>query len=166
MREVASSLANAARPSDVIIVVPEWYAASFDHYCTKPVEEIEYPNPGRGGMVDFSHVFERVSDDRPVALLGERIRRARAEGRRIWLITARNYLRRVSLLELAHAKKYRESPIMSIHRAGQIRDSLRASFGEPDTSLFLRDGPLLYGEVLPFLYGAGQPASAGLSLKH
>jgi len=159
VRDVALDVSRRSTPTDLVIIVPEWYAASFNHYFVTAIEQIDYPNDGRGGMVDFSHVFERVADPEPIARLAVRIRDARGSGRRVWLITGRNYLRPVNPNDLARAALYRQSPILSAYRAQQIQHDLRAEFGEPDTTGFVHGNRPRYDDVLAYLYKPPPPTA-------
>lgn len=164
VREVASAIARKDRPSDMVILVPEWYAASFNHYFPPSVEQIDYPHAGRSGAVDFADVYKRVADPAPVVFLRGRIDEARRQGKRVWLVTGRSYVRSIDARDFAAATRYRQSPMLSAMRVGQIQHYLQSRYGAPDTSSFIGGRKPRYDEILAYLYSpvAAGPIPAGL----
>lgn len=164
-REVAAEVGRLVLPSDLVIIAPEWYAASFNHYFLPSATQIDYPHPGRGGLVDFSDVFTRVSDPKPLALIREAIDKASHDGRRVWLISGRHYVNRLTDAEFKEATVLRQAPKFSIIRVQQIRSALQDRFGDPDTSMFIRGRSPRNEDVIPFLYSLKPTASGSHHLK-
>ena len=154
-KEIATLLSSSVRPTDLLIVAPEWYAAAFNHYFTGSVEQIDYPYPGKSEMIDFSHVFERVSDPVPLMRLRAMIEQASKEGRRAWLLTSRDYVRELRNRDVEDATRYRLASAFSIIRVHQINDALTAAFGVADTSYFVKGSTALDDNLVLFLYAAG-----------
>jgi hypothetical protein len=151
-REIASVLSSNVRPNDLLIIAPEWYAAAFNHYFTGSVEQIDYPYPGKSGMIDFSHVFERVSDPAPLARLRATIDDAGRAGRRVWLVTSRDYVRELRASDVEEATRYRLASAFSIIRVHQISDALNGALGAADTSYFVKGAKPLNDDLLVILY--------------
>lgn len=151
-REVAETLKRHVLPSDLVIVAPEWYSTEFNHYFNNNVEQIDFPSPSRVSRVDFSDVFARVSNQRPIEDLKLRIEAARAAGRRVWFVSGRNYVRPVMGYEIADATRHRKWWMFSAIRVFQIRSELEKHYGNPDTTFFLHEFSPRYDELLPFLY--------------
>lgn len=161
VREVAKMLAANTRPTDLVILAPEWYAAGFNHYFAAPVEQIDYPHAGRSGMVDFSDVMKRVADPRPLARLRKQIVDASRAGRRVWVVSGRNYVREISPRDVIDATQHGQWGVFSSIRVHQIRSALNASYGEPDTSYFSKGLKPRYEEIVSYLYSRGAEVPAG-----
>ena len=158
VREVAAEVRSRILPTDLIIQAPEWYAASFNHYFPQTVAQIDFPHAGRSDRIDFANVFARTSNPAPLAYVRQRIAEARREGRRVWLISGRHYVRRLTERDVAEATIFRQAPKFSVIRVQQIRDALRAEYGLPDTSFFIHERTPRDDDVLPFLYA---PVASG-----
>ena len=151
-KAVASRVERSVRPGDLLIVAPEWYAASFNHYFAPSIEQVDFPYGGRSGLIDFANVWSRVSDPAALSLVLDRIAEARSQGRRVWLISARQYLRELDEREEANLEAFRVPALMSVRRVGQIEHALRSTYGKPDTSHFVGGVRARYDELLPYLY--------------
>jgi mannosyltransferase len=149
--QVAAEISSARQESDLLIIAPEWFAPSFNHYFPPSLEQIDYPQDRRSEAVTFDGVRARHADTVALARLRTRIASARNSGRRVWLVTARRYLRFVDerLPHLSEAKKARFASVVQI---GQARDALVAQFGPPDTTHFVRTASPRYDELLPLLF--------------
>jgi hypothetical protein len=159
-RALAASVEARAKPTDMLILLPEWYAPSFNHYFNSALEQVDYPHDGRARLIDFSNVWERTMDVAPLAALEGRIAQARLEGRRIWLVSASQYLGPISERELAAAKAHHQPGPFSVLRVSQVRAMLGAEYGEPDSSLVTQGRKPRYDELRAYLYS---PARAGVS---
>jgi uncharacterized membrane protein len=151
-REVADVLSANIRTGDLLIIAPEWYAASLNHYFSRTVDEIDYPHPGRSGMIDFSHVFERVSDPAPLSRLRDTINKAAVAGRRVWLVTSSDYVRPIRARDVEDATRFHLASAFSIIRVHQIENSLRSAYGPADLSYLIRGTRALNDNLLVFLY--------------
>jgi hypothetical protein len=151
-KEVAGILSANVHPDDLLIIAPEWYAASLDHYFSRPVDEIDYPHPGKSGMIDFSHVFERVSDPAPLARLRDTIAKAAATGRRVWFVTSSDYARSLRPRDVEDATRFHLASAFSVIRVHQIQDALRSAFGPADLSHLTRGPRALNDNLLVYLY--------------
>lgn len=158
-REIAAAVNASLRPGDLLIVAPEWYAAPFNHYFHGRVEQVDFPHPGKAGPADFSHVFERVSDPRPLSRLRRQIDDARTAGRRILVISGRNYVRPISREDVVSATEYHQAALMSVLRVNQIRRYLEEKYGTPD-SIAVTHQRSRYEELVPYVYSAAVSDSA------
>jgi hypothetical protein len=149
--EVAAEISSAARPTDLLIVAPEWYAPSFNHYFAPSLEQVDYPHEGRSGLLRFDGVRARHADTVALARLRRRILAAGISGRRVWLVTARRYLRFVDE-DLPRMSDAQKAKLTSVVRVQQARDALVAQFGAPDTTHFVRTASTRYEELLPLLF--------------
>jgi hypothetical protein len=149
--EVAAEISSARRPTDLLIVAPEWFAPSFNHYFPPSLEQVDYPHEGRSGVLRFDGVRARHADTVALARLRRRISSAGDSGRRVWLVTARRYLRFVDN-DLPRMSDQQRAKLTSVVRVQQARDALVAEFGPPDTTHFVRTAPTRYEELLPLLF--------------
>jgi hypothetical protein len=149
--EVAVRISSAQLPTDLLIVAPEWFAPSFNHYFRPSLEQIDYPHEGRSGALHFDGVRARHADTVALARLRRRISAAGDSGRRVWLVTARRYLRYVDD-ELPRLTEGQKAKLTSVVRVQQARDALVSRFGPPDTTFFVRTAPTRYEELLPLLF--------------
>jgi hypothetical protein len=150
-REVAAAITTNVERSDVMILIPEWYAASFNHYFNARIEQIDFPHENRSGLVDFSNVWARTVDPLSLRFLN-RITMARREGRRIWLVTSRDYEKSVSVSQLAEAYRYHYPRPVSMVRVREIREIIETQYGAPDTSFMTRGRRPLYDDLRPYLF--------------
>jgi hypothetical protein len=125
-------------PADLLIVAPEWYAPSFNHYFKPSIEQIDYPYDSRSGLIDFSHVWQRASDPAPFERIKRRIISARSARRRVWVVTGRNYLRSLTPADIRSAVKHRQPGPISAVRVGQIRAVLDQLYSRADSSFIER----------------------------
>jgi len=151
-KEAAETLSSNIRPNDLVIIAPEWYAASLHHYFDRPVDEIDYPHAGKSGMVDFSHVFERVSDPAPLARLRDTIDKAAVAGRRVWLVTSSDYVRPLRARDVEDATRFHLASAFSVIRVHQIKNALSGAFGPADLGYLDRGPKPLNDDLLLFLY--------------
>ena len=158
-RAVAAEIRASMRDDDLLIVAPEWFAPSFNHYFPPSIEQKDHPFDGRSGPVDFSSERRRTLDPAATQRLENAISAARANGRRVWLVSERKYLRYADdvLPKLSsQAERERYAPVM---RAKEARDLLSHAYGQPDTSHFVHGRVSRYEELLPFLFAPPLPAS-------
>jgi hypothetical protein len=131
-REVAALIQSKVSSGDLLIVSPQWRAPAFNHYFPAGVEQIDFPHQGRSLLLDFTGLRERPRHLAELRLVIDRIGDAKAKKRRVWLVTARQYLTK--------------SPTSEISRV------LNATYGNADTTLFERRRSARYEELLPFLF--------------
>jgi mannosyltransferase len=159
VRDVASRVREAARNDDLLIIAPEWFAPSFNHYFPASIEQYDYPHPGRSGLIDFSNVRERSRDTSALVALRDRIRDARLSNRRTWLISSRRYLDFIDF-ELAGVDEMkRRNSFTSVMRLKDVRDALIENYGSPDTTHFVRGRIYRHDEIVPLLFTPRRPAS-------
>jgi 4-amino-4-deoxy-L-arabinose transferase-like glycosyltransferase len=90
-REMAAAVAAQVRPSDLVVIVPETLASSFNLYFHADNAQIDYPHEGRVGAMPFDHFLERWADPRAMRRVLARLDRAHREDRRVWLIVERHH---------------------------------------------------------------------------
>lgn len=159
-REVAQSVRINVRPDDLMILAPEWYAASFNRYFPASIEQIDYPHTGRTGPLSFAGTRSRRLDTTATARLRETIATARADGRRVWFITGRNYLQYLDEQLPKLMSEGRQFRHTSLFRVKEARDMLLDQFGPPDSSHFVRGAVLRYEDIVPMLFSSHIPARA------
>ena len=140
-REFGPAVAAKTRPSDLVIVVPEWLASSFNRYYKPRVEQIDFPYFGREGAVDFAGIRERTADPAALARLRPIMAEARGTGRRIWLMMESRDLHKITAYDISRAPQPDGLKDAGMIRANQIRNELTALYGQPDTSLVV-PGPI------------------------
>jgi 4-amino-4-deoxy-L-arabinose transferase-like glycosyltransferase len=150
-REVASGVQRDVRPTDLLIIAPEWYAPSFNHYFNADADEIIFPSMTRSSPVDFAHVWDRTIDPRPLSMMQARIRTAGADGRRIWLVVSAD----TTLLreeDLARAYRHKLPKPVSILRRNQIRSFLEGIYGQPRKVVVRSGRPPTQEDLRAYLY--------------
>ncbi len=134
-REFAAVLSAHTQPSDVVIVVPEWLASSFNRYYKVPVEQIDFPYFGREGAVDFAGIIERIANPSAINRLKAVLVDGRKTRRRVWLVMEAREVQNVSARDIARLSTPEGIRYAPAIRANQIRDELTELYGPPDTSL-------------------------------
>jgi mannosyltransferase len=85
-RELAQDLAGKARPSDLIVIAPEFVASSFNRYYAPATQQIDFPAMARIGAMPFDRTAQHFADPAALAEAERRLTAAHAAGRRVWLI--------------------------------------------------------------------------------
>ena len=151
-REAAHLISRNGKATDFILVAPAWYRPSFARYLTAPLELAEFPRSDTGALVDFSNVWERVSDpsemDRTLTLVAK----ARSEGRRVWVITSAHYVRAVSDSEIAQAIRHRHPKPVTVSAVNTIRTAIEQQYGAADSTLLSQKRTPLYDDVRVYRY--------------
>jgi uncharacterized membrane protein len=156
-REVALEINARKRPSDLIVVAPEWFAASFDHYFPPSIEQIDYPFTGRSSLIKFSNLWETRQRSNPLPSLQARLSQARADGRRVWFVSERDYLQDFSTNDLEKAFRHRLPAAYSLSDVRTIRSTLERLYGPPKVTLESREKPV-HDELLGYLFSSSEPA--------
>jgi hypothetical protein len=151
-REFAEVVNRQKQPGDLLIIAPQWYAASFNHYFKPSIEQVDYPNPGRSGAVDFADVWERTVDPRALEQTKALIEDARKHQRRVWALFGPQYLEKVDSALLAQSYRYREAGPLSVFRVNQIYEQLNHLYGPADTSTAIGHGQAIYDKLHLLLY--------------
>ena len=155
-QERARAIARKSKPDDLLILIPEWYAPSFNHYFSAPMEQVDYPHEGRAGLIDFANVWARTIDSAATGDLDSRIAEARGDGRRVWLVSAEQYLRPVTRLDVATAEQHHQpGPLAALH-VQQVRKILREIYGQEDSSLVASNKRPLYDNLRAYLFTPGR----------
>lgn len=154
VRELAASLSEMTRSSDLVIVMPGWLASSFNYYYKMPVEQIDFPESGRLDTFDFARVWDRMAAAETFQSATIRIKRARRDGRRVWLVTDPGYLKPLSEREVEQAEKQREYYVMGLLRLSQIHRLLTQEFGSPRQTLRVSGSPPRYENITALLFGS------------
>jgi uncharacterized membrane protein len=131
-RGVATVVARASQPSDLVIVAREWIAASFNHYYSAPNQQIDFPTFGRQNSGDFADVWARLSDRRALERIDSEIVAAKMARRRVWLILDGRSLDPVSDAVTREALQPGEYIALASVRAKQIQEMLIRQYGTPD----------------------------------
>jgi hypothetical protein len=148
--QAGAVIKSRARETDLLIVIPQWYAPSFNRYFSASLQQIDFPYQGRVGAVSFSDVWKRASDTNPVRWLEKQIYAARADNRRVWLVVSDDYLKAVTVADSLRAYRYREPSIMDMLRAQRIRQVLTTGYGPPDSTV--NRGPTQYENLRVYLF--------------
>lgn len=135
-REIAAAVARHARSDDLLVIVPDWLASSFNYYYRLDNQQIDFPHEGREGAVPFDEYWVRMADPGAMASIRRQLVQARAQERRVWLLMERNVIEggvpvMDTLLQGPHPVSY--GLVVPI-RASQVRGLLITLYGPPDTS--------------------------------
>jgi hypothetical protein len=151
-RELARIVSENSKQSDLLIVAPGWIASSFNRYYASATEQIDFPHFGRQGAFDYAKIRDRTASDSAFGCVQQRIEEAQSAGRRVWFITERGLVHEFSPGGL---ERTLESPSyfdVGVARANQIRESLTARYGQPDTSIAVRSRLVPIERLRAFLF--------------
>ena len=159
-REAAREIRNYMMVSDLLVLAPEWFAPSFNHYFPPSIEQVDFPHTTRSGLIDFSEVWERATDSEKLAHLESRLDNASAAGRRVWLVSEVRYLGGVTTDALRQAEMQKNPAAYAILRTGQIRDLLNGLYGPPDSIGLAGASRPLYDNLKVYLYSRDASAKS------
>lgn len=151
-RELAVAVAARTEPSDLLIVIPEWLASSFNRYYEPTVEQIDYPLFGREGAVDYAGILNRLADPTALVRLQDRIAGARGAGRRVWLVVERSAVQQSSPEMIERLLKKPGMSGLEVARVSQIRSSVEAIYGPADASVFAQTLPPQYEDLVALMF--------------
>ena len=138
-REVAAAVSARATPTDLTLVLPQWYGSSFYYYYAPDRPRAAYPDADFGGAFAYNNVAERHADPGALARLERHLREARSQGRRVWVITDRRWVNPADGgRHPAHlgAGAFRR---VAFARAVEIRHLLDELYGPPQGDAIPRD---------------------------
>jgi uncharacterized membrane protein len=156
-RTIAAAFVSVVRPSDLIIVAPVWLASSFNYYYRGTEEQLDFPAMGRETAVDFSRLWQRVADSTALRHAVERIRAARRENRRVWLVTETRYLRKLTTKETGRAYQPRHFYLMSRLRLLELQAVIASEYGTPKNVLRETKSPGRLEQFTAILFSSEQP---------
>lgn len=131
-RDVAATLEREMHPTDFLVLASELYAPVFNRYFDQSIEQVDFPNTGRAGLVGFANLYERAVDSLPLASMRHRIVEARHDGRRVWLLSSLR-VTEPKPREIAIALRQRNARILWRLRIAQVRQMVVAVYGGPDS---------------------------------
>ena len=152
VREIARTVRSTMRDDDLLVVAPEWFAASFDHYFPPSIEQVNYPFSGRSMMIDFSNVWESRQKSTATTQLDSRLASARRDRRRVWYVVEKRYIKLYSQDFLETAYRHRQPVFYSVRDARHILESLRKLYGPPQFTYNPREGTPIHDDLLAFLF--------------
>lgn len=151
-REIAGIVKSHIRPDDLLVMAPEWYSASFNHYFPQSIEQIDFPHAGRSSMIDFADVWASRRDSSALMRFHSRMDSVRRMGRRVWFVVEPKYFRAVTADDIATAEKYHVPGPLSIRSVHAVRASLEQRYGSPE-KLFEASRPKpVYDDLRAYLY--------------
>ena len=150
---IVGAIQRNVRPTDMLILAPEWFAASFDHYFPPSIEQVDYPYTGRSGMINFSNVWETRSKSSSFDSLKKRMEAARNADRRVWFVFERRYVRDYTQEELEKAFRHKLTGIFSVTEVRRIRSALDSLYGGPADVFEAKDPLPINDEMIAYLYG-------------
>jgi hypothetical protein len=153
IEKIVGAVEQNVRPTDMLILAPEWFAASFDHYFPPSIEQVDYPYTGRSGMINFSNVWETRRKSSSFDLLKKRMEVARNENRRVWFVFERRYVRNYTEHELEKAFRHKLTGIFSVTEVRRIRSTLDSLYGGPAHVFEAKDPLPINDEMIAYLYG-------------
>jgi 4-amino-4-deoxy-L-arabinose transferase-like glycosyltransferase len=151
-KAVATAVAKATQPSDLVIVAREWIAASFNHYYPASNRQIDFPLFRRQDSGDFSDVWSRLADPAALERVASEIAAAKKSRRRVWLIVDGPALKPLSVDESRDADKPGHYISMSSVRAKEIQKMLIREYGQPDEVRSAGAEPSRYENLHAFLF--------------
>ena len=136
VRELAATIAQQAHPDDLIVIAPGWFAPVFNYYYRGANPQIQFPAEDDRGPTRFDDSWLRMADPSTMARIRQRLLRAHAERRRIWLVMEHRMINDGVLGSDTLVEGSRRMPIMKLGllRANQLRRLLIDSYGPADTS--------------------------------
>lgn len=155
-REIAAAVTARSTPRDIIILMPEWLASSYNRYYKPGNAQIDYPREGREDAVDFAGLMPRLRDTAALTRAIVRVNEARAQGRRVWLISERPYFLPLTSknkedLHKIDLMKPHDSLLIHI-RLQQVRNTLISVYGKPDTTLARGKPRDRYEHLIAYLF--------------
>jgi hypothetical protein len=93
-RETAAAVAARVRPTDLLVIAPEWLASSFNFYFEPRIAQIDFPHQGREGAIAWDDLAARTGSVPAFQETKRRLLEARRAGRRVWLLTDLDELQR------------------------------------------------------------------------
>lgn len=127
-REVARAVTERARPSDLVVITPEWLASSFNYYFRADNPQVTFPHIGRQEFTSFDNLMERLGDPKAVARALQVLDAAREAGKQVWFITAREEP------EFEHLATEGSLKLLARTRSNELKQHLIAICGPPDTT--------------------------------
>lgn len=156
-RSNAGAIANGvranARPNDLLVVAPEWFAPSFDHYFPESIEQIDYPYAARSTMIDFSNIWLTRSQSTATDMVRSRMADAHQNGRRTWFVVEHRYLRQFNPGELEKAYRNKRPDALTVRDIHFMLAVLDSLYGKPQRVLRANEPQPLYDEMIAYLYG-------------
>jgi hypothetical protein len=151
-REIAAVVRSQMRPDDLLVLVPEWYSASFNHYFPASIEQIDFPQAGRSGMIDFAYVWESRRDTSSLIRFRSRMDSVRQRGRRVWLVVEPKYFRPLTPGDIATAYNYRLPGPLSIRMVHAVLASLQQRYGPPKRMFEASHPKPVYDDLRAYLF--------------
>jgi uncharacterized membrane protein len=151
-RGLASAVALRTQPTDLMVIAPEWLASSFNRYFRESVEQIDYPHFGREERIGFTDMLPRFRDEAAANRARERIRQARENGRRVWLITDPDGSfpsSPVAIRRLLGSPRY---GLVALGRTHELRSQLDTLYGSPESTIVAASLVPRYEEIRASLY--------------
>jgi len=129
---VARSVAAAAHPDDLVVLVPGAAGASFNRYFTGSNSRIDFPAVGQTPLYKFDADFARISDPRALQMARDSVRAAFDGGRRVWLVTIDRWVNsRVPTPELLSRDSFGGLGQADRSRANRLERYARWLYGPP-----------------------------------
>jgi hypothetical protein len=139
-REVAAAVAAQVRPTDLLVIAPEWLASSFNFYFKPDTPQISFPHQGREGAIRWDDLAARTADPQSYEQTKSRLSAARRARQRVWLVTEMDELQRsqdarIPVQDEALATVPRNDwQAVATVRLAQILVQLEAAYGTPNSS--------------------------------
>jgi hypothetical protein len=172
-REMAAAVAAQARPSDLVVIAPDWLASSFNFYFRLENPQIVYSYGRRMEAIMYDDPFERCADPQVWERVKARLLQSRLQGERVWLVMDRENISddipdEDNPSAPTVVKGYGQ---LAIRRANQVRRYLIDLYGPaditavpPDTRTFGEDFGFEYESMAVLLFappGPGTPRGVG-----
>jgi hypothetical protein len=133
---LARTVTERAGRDDIVIVAPEWYAPSFNHYFPATHVQWVFPSLRRVELAEYANEHERVSEPRTLAAITDSLGNAFAAGRNVWLVMDPDWVTD-AFVDLVVLPKERFGGFRSgdLVRSNQIRRELVRLYGAPAVTL-------------------------------
>jgi hypothetical protein len=150
---MAAAVAAQARPSDLVVIAPDWLASPFNLYYRLENPQIVYSYGRRMEAIMYDDPFERCADPQVWERVKARLLQARRQGERVWLVLDRENISddipdADDPAGSAVAKGYVS---LALLRANQVRKYLIGLYGPPDITAVPPD-PRTFGEAEKYEY--------------
>ncbi len=155
--EISQLVQSNMKSTDLLVVAPEWFAASFDHYFPRSIEQIDFPYDGRSSMINFSDVWERRQNSAALSNLIQRLSDARKAERRVWLVLDRHYLKAYTSEEMEKALRNRQPWAFTVRDVRAIYVALTARYGPTSTVYQTGGREPLHDDFVAYLFSPVPP---------
>jgi hypothetical protein len=163
---VARLISAEYEATDLIVLAPRVSGAAFNLFASRPMNQIDYPVPGRATVYEFDHEAARILDKGALAMTADSVDAARKAGRRVWYVFPASWSDRAPSSEDLRVAA-RSGVSAARVRGAELRDMLEASYGPAIRTFAVQPAPWEQERFSAALYAASaQSADVGSAGGH